>query len=72
MEFYPLGTVPTSYPSWYVDGLANVGLNANATSMWLLSADEKQEFVNGVFGRAEKWAAATGWTAQSLATSAPV
>jgi dephospho-CoA kinase len=25
-------------------------------------ADEKQEFVNGVFTRAEKWAAATGWT----------
>jgi dephospho-CoA kinase len=25
-------------------------------------ADEKQEFVNGVFARAEKWAAATGWT----------
>jgi len=25
-------------------------------------ADEKQEFVNGVFARAEKWAATTGWT----------
>ncbi len=24
-------------------------------------ADEKQEWVNGVFARAEKWAAATGW-----------
>jgi dephospho-CoA kinase len=25
-------------------------------------ADEKQEWVNAAFGRAEKWAAATGWT----------
>ncbi|MCR6486666.1 dephospho-CoA kinase [Amycolatopsis sp. OK19-0408] len=25
-------------------------------------ADEKQDFVNGVFTRAEKWAATTGWT----------
>ena len=36
MEFYPLGTFPSPYPAWYVEGLRAAGLNADATNMWLL------------------------------------
>jgi hypothetical protein len=34
MEFYPLGSLPTSYPSWYVEALAQAGLNAYASATY--------------------------------------
>ena len=44
MEFYPLGTLPTSYPPWYVEGLAQGGLNAYASATWILSPNGEDRF----------------------------
>jgi hypothetical protein len=44
MEFYPLGSLPTSYPSWYVEGLDQAGLNAYASATWILSANGEDRF----------------------------
>jgi hypothetical protein len=44
MEFYPLGSLPTSYPSWYVDALAGAGMNAYASATWILSANDEERF----------------------------
>ena len=41
-NFYPFGTFPSPYPKWYVDGLAEWGLNADATNMWLLGDNQEE------------------------------
>ena len=43
MDFFPFGTFPSSYPTWYVEGLAKVGLNADSTNMWLLGENREGE-----------------------------
>jgi hypothetical protein len=40
MKFFPMGTFPTPYPEWYVEGLAKAGLNAAGTDMWLLNESD--------------------------------
>src|SRR5260370_38291758 len=44
MEFYPFGTLPASYPKWYVDRLAEAGMNAYASATWVLSAKDDDRF----------------------------
>src|SRR5258708_26598259 len=44
MEFYPFGTLPASYPKWYVDRLAEAGMNAYASATWILSANDDDRF----------------------------
>jgi len=46
MEFYPLGSLPASYPAWYVEGLAQAGLNAYASATWILSANGEDRFAS--------------------------